>query len=314
VTVDPPDGGVPFPFVVGVPRSGTTLLRLMLNAHPDLAIPPESYFITQLWARRERYAVRGGVDADLVLDDLLTDRAVDGSFRRHWGLDPALLRERLGGVRGDLSEVFRALFRLYADRMGKPRYGDKTPEYVLAVPLLAGLFPEAGFVHLVRDGRDVALSLVEQPWGPGTIGEAAEQWAVRVAKAATAGRALGAGRYLEVRYERLVAEPEAVLRTICTFLDLSFDPAMLAYRGTARRFVPPELQDHDRALWGPLRADLRDWRRQMSSSDVKTFEAIAGRHLRRLGYERGVRHPPLRLWLGVRGRRYVQALRARRFS
>jgi hypothetical protein len=272
----------PFPFVVGCPRSGTTLLRAMLDSHPELAVPGESYFIVELapgyaprWWRR--------FDRTRCLDALLAHERFG-----HWELDEASVREAVATARPpDYAALLRVLYATYAHAQGKARYGDKTPNYVLDIARLASLFPEARFVHVVRDGRDVALSVIEiDEWGPAKVEGAARYWARHVDAGRTAGDALGAGRYLEVHYDELVDDPETTLRRVCAFLDLPFARSMLAY---PQRFdelvssnVQPEL--HERLRRPPTKG-LRSWREQMSSDDIAAFEAIAGDVLAKFGFD-----------------------------
>src|SRR3954453_9696667 len=196
-----------FPFVVGCSRSGTTLLRAFLDAHPLLAVPSESHFALAPDSRTVRRALRRDPWFGL------------------WGIETP-------GLRGlDAADAVRALFAAYAAAQGKPRYADKTPHYVSHLPALAARFAEARFVHVVRDGRDVAQSLLEVPWGPDTVQEAAAVWRRRVLEGRAAAPDLGAGRYREVRYEARVADPEAELRGLAAWLELPYDAAMLAYPG-----------------------------------------------------------------------------------
>jgi hypothetical protein len=273
---------VPFPFVVGVNRSGTTLLRTMLDRHPRLAVPPESHFLTLLWKWRKRYITKAGFDLDRLRTDLMTLRRF-----RDWGLDPRWVRERLRGVeRIDYPGAMRRIFSLYAEAHGKDRYGDKTPAYLLHMRLLSDIFPESRFVHLIRDGRDVSLSIIDSLPGSGIHRpwQAAGYWAYRIRKGQESGRALGAGRYLEIRYEDLVEDPEAVLRAVCLFLELDYSPQMLeGFQGAAER-LPIDQRSRHRHVVRPPTKGIRDWRRDMDEWDVRYVECIAGRQLSELGY------------------------------
>lgn len=271
----------PFIFAVGCARSGTTLLRVMLDRHPELAIPPESHFLIPLWRWRRRYRREGGFDLHRWGEDLLT------FYRfRDWGLDPSWVRARLARVEPiDFAEAMRRVYALYAEAQGKPRYGDKTPSYLVRMPLIAELFPEARFLHIVRDGRDVAMSLVEQLHHP-RLFEAAGYWAHRIRTARRVGTALGPGRYREVRYERLVEDPDLELRKIADFIDLPFDPGMVRTEQDALQRLPPAKRDRHPHLAEPPTTGLRDWRRDLSPRQIATVEAIAGKELDLLGYER----------------------------
>ena len=249
-----------FPFVVGCARSGTSLLRAMLDSHPEMAVPTESHFIPKF------------VGSPSVLAQRLPN---DRNFMK-WGIAVPGLED----VR-DYSEAVRRVYASYAAAQGKPRYGDKTPAYVLHIPFLARLFPESRFIHVIRDGRDTALSLLDVGFGPSTLEEAALRWRRYVSAGRNAGRALP-GRYLEVLYERLVDDAEATLRVICDYLDLHYSPAMLEY---PRRIeaLRPTASATDHLRHRPIRT--RDWRLVMSHQQAERFERIAGDVLTEFGFE-----------------------------
>lgn len=272
-----------FPFIVGNARSGTTLLRAMLDSHPDLAIPWESYFITRLRPGRTRYERPEGFAIDLFVNDLMQTPFA------FWSIDQGEIRDvLLEQDAGDYPGAVRAIFSLHARREGKTRWGDKTPEYVLEVDWLARLLPESSFVHIVRDGRDVALSLKEVSWGPKTFEKSVLGWQTAVNTARDAGRRLGEARYLEIRYEELVGRPEQTLRLVCQFLHLDFDPGMLRYyeRASAVLRDEPSKEYHQNLFRAPT-PELRNWRTAMSRSDQDEFERLAGHSLAAFGYELG---------------------------
>ena len=289
------EGRPPSPFVVGVPRSGTTLLRLMLDAHPELAIPPETHFIPRVIR-----AVRRGRDADRVAAVIV--------HHRRWAdfnLDADELRERVGAVdQLDAGGAIRAFYELYAEKRGKPRWGDKTPGYATKMRRIQKALPEARFVHIIRDGRDVVASRARRSQRePLPVDVAARRWKRRIIS--TRGRAEGVDHYAEVRYEELVAEPEATLRRVCAFVELPFDEAMLAYheRGAERlaeidRGLParrgrheldagPRIAAHEHADEPPLPERAGAWREEMAQEDVAAFAAEAGDLLADLGYPPG---------------------------
>ncbi len=270
-----------FPFLVGSYRSGTTLVRLMLDSHPAIAIPHESYFIPQLWNHRPDRDAARAFSVDGFLDQLLSHR-----WFRRWELpEPDVRRALSEAAPRTYADAVRAVYAAYAESRGKSRYGDKTPKYVVEMPMLADLFPEARFVHIIRDGRDVALSLLDVNFGPRTVEEAALLWRRMVMKGRRDGRRLGS-RYVEVRYEDLVAEPEPLMRRLCSFLELPYDQAVLRY------FERPDLHreiknpEHHRHVKEPPTPGLRDWRTGMDPRDVSAFESIAGPLLEQLGYPR----------------------------
>ena len=267
-----------FPLLVlGVRRSGTTLVRVMLDRSSQLAVPDESYFIPQLAHRH-----RDRPDRDAFVDDLRRLPTL-----ADWGVSPDLVRQRLRPG-ATLGEAIAAVFEVYAEQRGKRRWGDKTPLYMQHLGLLERLFPAARFVHLVRDGRDAAVSFLQMPDGivtrsPSTPRSAADfacQWKLEVEAAQALGRRVGPSRYLQVRYEDLVADAEGQLRRICAFADLPYEPAMLAYAGNVDLSEKP----HQQSLTRPPTPGLRNWRTEMAPGDAAAFEAVAGYRLRALGY------------------------------
>jgi hypothetical protein len=276
--------GPPF-FIVGSARSGTTLLRLMLNAHREVAVPPESRFITELWRGADEISVH----------DYLSGLARHKRFQA-WDLPiEAVANELQGDGVVPYSSAVDATFRAWARVQGKTRWGDKTPRYIEDIPLLSGLFPDARFIHLVRDGRNVALSYADVPFGPKTIEKAARLWGTRVTKGLHDGRALGRGHYLEVRYEDLVEDAEGEAKDICDFIDLEFDPEMLDYTERARAAVLPRAALFNPRVMEKPTSSVRDWHERMPPAQVEVFEAIAGDVLSELGYER--RYSSARPWV-----------------
>jgi hypothetical protein len=282
------------PFVVGATRSGTTLLRLMLDAHPEIAIPSETHFIPELISAREKH----GASSEQMLE-LLTSH-------RRWG-DFTIEADELAARWATLDPLtgpaaVRAFFELYADKQGNhgARWGDKTPGYVKSMREIQVYLPEARFIHLIRDGRDVALSVLKQTWGPQSIEAAAEKWRSRVTRGRSQAPYLGF--YMEVKFEDLVLHTERELRRICEFIELPFDERMLGYHETAEqrlqekaRALPrahgeaqsaeKRLLSHAKTFEPPNPAMIGTWKQRMSPQDRAAYEALAGELLAELGYE-----------------------------
>jgi len=286
--------------VLGVRRSGTTLLRVMLDRNSQLAVPDESYFLPQL---AHRHSDRPDLDA--FLDDLRRLPTLP-----EWELTADDVRGRLRqGM--TLGEAVGAVYETYAAARGKVRWGDKTPMYMQYLPLLERLFPDARYVHLIRDGRDAALSFLQMPEGvvtktwahPTDAAGFACQWRTEVAAARALGRRIGSSRYLELRYERLVEDPEGELRRICTFAELPFESDMLGYAGN----VDVSHKPHQQSLTRPPTPGLRNWREKMTPADVAAFQEVAADLLAALGYAlaEGAPQQPT-----ARGRRRLASYRA----
>jgi hypothetical protein len=295
----------PFVFIVGRGRSGTTLLRAQLDSHPAIAVAQESHFLAALCDRRRRYETAGGLAVGAFVRDLSAHRSF---FRLGMPAEEisAMLSDPLPG---SVSDAIRRIYASYASRRGKPRYGDKTPNNVVHIELLAGLFPEARFVHVIRDGRDATLSYLDVDFGPSTVAESAVYWRRFVEDGRRAGEVIGPHRYREVRYESLVVEPVRELRILCEFLELPYDDAMLRYPDRAAELVGKV--HHNLAL--PPTSGMRDWRRDMSREDIALFEALAGGLLDELGYERAFPRTTVsdrirarRAWLGIQAARVAR--------
>lgn len=270
-------GGRPF-FVVGSPRSGTTLLRFMLSSHPRLYIPEETGFIPFL---------RQPPQAELSRKQVGRMLTRIGQLNRHWRNlieDPRSFYDSLPDHRA--GTVLDALFRARMKKQGGERWGDKTPGYVRYIPALRAVFPDAQIIHLIRDGRDATLSALEK-WGRTRWYMDSyylmASWRRNVRAARGAGRALGQGDYCELRYEELVVDPERLMRRICRFLDETFSERMLNHGKHAPGDSGSEVAADVR---GPVtEASTGRWRTEMSGFQLKLADAVAGRELVECGYE-----------------------------
>ena len=268
-------------FIVGSARSGTTLLRLILNAHPQVAVPPESRFVVELYDGNEEVDV----------EDFLR-RLSDHARFQNWDIPVEAVRGEIGAAaRVTYADAIRATFRAYAITNGKASWGDKTPRYVEELDLLCRILPEAHVVHLIRDGRNVALSYADVPFGPKTVGRAAALWARRVMAGRDACPRIGKDRYLEIHYEDLVEDPVGEIKDICTFLGLEFDPGMMDYTERARGSVLPRASMYNPHVREKPQKNVRSWEDSMPDAQIEIFEAVGGDALSLLGYERRFPRP-----------------------
>lgn len=286
----------PMPVIVGAPRSGTTLLRLMLDSHPDLAIPPETGFLGM------GPSLAGDGDAlRRSFFDVVTACPPEAPAWSDFGIPKDQFWSALLAVEPfSVADGFRAFYRTYAARFGKPRWGDKTPLHCLQIAEIAGVLPEACFIHLVRDGRDVALSLREMWFAPSDrIEDLAAFWVRCVTTAREQGRA--SGRFVEIRFEDLVRDARSTLRSLCEWLRLSpademLDyhvraPARLAEHRERRRVDGSLVVSHEGRLrqqaltvHAPQASRVQSWRSRMTSDERQRFESVAGGLLAELGY------------------------------
>jgi hypothetical protein len=264
------DSDFPF-FLLGHDRSGTTMLRLMLD-RGEVAIPAESMFLID---------VEGSKPPDEVLREVWDHPRV-----QLWQL-PGPPPEIPQGL--DPKHAYRfaleAPFVAYAAREGKTRWGDKTPAYIAHVDRLAAIWPDARFVVLVRDGRDVALSVLKMPFGPNNVWAAARSWARAVRQGREAAERYP-GRVHELRYETLVTAPQDELAAVCDFLGLTYAPEMLAIEQTDRAKLVEDQTGWFTSVWDGITTDhVGKWRRELTAEQQDVFESVAGDELRLLGYE-----------------------------
>ncbi len=299
-----------FTFIVGCGRSGTTLLRAMLDSHGQLAIPPESYFLIP--------TLRIGGGRTPLPDErveALLETIIEFPSFAEWQLPADVARERVRAARPrSAAELLTTLYATYAEVHGKPRYGDKTPYHVRHIERLAADFPDARFVHLLRDGRDVAASLVKSHFGPTSIPAGALFWRRHVEEGRAAGARLPADRYMEVRYEDLVSTPEETLQRLVAFLGMTFDRGMLTYHERADELLGGMRRaDHLQGIARPP-AKRSDWRKTMSKRDVTLFDLLAGDLAEELGYERPSVNPTAAERLSATAWRAREELAARAAS
>ena len=276
----------PYVFVVGCPRSGTTLLQRMLDNHPQLTIANDTHFITRATKNTLRRDPAPEMNAEILKAVL--------NYRRtcRMGLENSDI-EQAASYSGTYAEFVSKLYNLRGSKQGKPFSGEKTPDYCRQIPALHTLFPGSRFIHIVRDGRDTALSTMSwatENKGPGKwplwkedpVGTCALWWRWQAAAGERDGGALPPGLYRRLRYEDLVADPERELREIANILALPYSGNMINYH-TGRMRNQAGLSA--KSAWLPPVPGLRNWRQDMSPEDVCVFESIAGELLTHFGYE-----------------------------
>ena len=286
----------PLPVIVGSPRSGTTLLRFMLDSHPEMAIPPETGFLLV----GEQLTGAGDTLCEQFLD-AVTSYPPEAPGWQDFGIPREEFAERLADIRPfSVADGFRLFYRMYAARFQKPRGGDKTPLYCRHLLSIQRVLPEARFVHIIRDGRDAAVSLRQRWFSPGhDIETQARYWLDNVLSARR--HAAECRHYLELRYEDLVRTPEHTLRRICDFVDLPFHPLILSYHERApdrlrehlSRLRPDgsvvvtqaeRLQQQAATCNPPDVSRIGLWKQFLPRDECRRFEAVAGELLRELGY------------------------------
>lgn len=264
----------------------------MLDSHPDLAIPPETHFISTLL--RKNFEIKS-------FDEFIEILTKSG-FWDDFGLDINSFRNNLSKIKNfNISDGLRCFFNSYASRFGKNRWGDKTPHYLSKMQEINTILPEVRFIHVIRDGRDVALSYKGLWFGPeDDTAKQANFWKEKIKNARE--QALKLPFYMEVRYEDLVGSPHNFLTKICSFISIQFSHKMETYYLSANERLMELMdrknlngdvivkKDKRRSIFSlvsqkPDVSRIARWKKEMPIEEQKSFESIAGNLLRELGYE-----------------------------
>ena len=293
-------------FVVGFQRSGTTLTQALLGAHTRIAAPPEMHFIFRV----ARFAKRHGTladDANLrsVIREALNPPA---DLYADCGFDEERVFERARKGNRTMRGVLEAIMGDFAERHGKARWSEKSPGQ--SVAQVESLFPDAQIIHIVRDPRDVIASSLAAPWTLNNAHTLAHRWRTFTIGNARRGLRAGPARFLQLRYEDLTRDPEAVLRVVFAFLGERFEPEILSDPSRRRDTIAPAAAPwQKRALEPVTPAKAGGWRSRLSRRDRLIVQSVFHRELAMLGYAPPsgraialgrVLDQPIRAWDAVR--------------
>lgn len=271
-------------FVIGIVRSGTTLMSMMLSAHPSIAIAPDLHYV-HFWARRYRQ-LRLSQPADF--ERFWT--AFSGHERfRYLGIDADAVRHHIEVTqRYSFRGVYLSVLEAFAANVRKPRWGEKTPFSADHLDTLFDWFPDARMIYMLRDPRAVISSQRRLPWLAGVeVRDHAAAWAGGVARAL----ADEDPRVLCVRYENLVHRPADVLEEVCRFLGEAYSPEMLDGRqslaGWTLRHREGWEKEHLSAALGPVQqVSLDKWKGELTPAEIDTIEQHCGPVMQQAGYSR----------------------------
>jgi hypothetical protein len=295
-------------FIVGAPRSGTTMLQYRLRNHPRIPLPTgESHFFIPLYRNQASYGDFGRLEnVRSVLQAMHTQSRAFLETDLH-GLKfdvDVLAQEFHAEGRHTMPAIISGLFETNARGEGKSRWGDKTPYYVMHLPKLLEWFPDAQIVHLIRDGRDVALSLFgrQHDFSVYNTYFAAEYWESNVERGRAQGSQLPPHQYIELRYEDLLAQPEEIMQRLCAFLGETYSSELFAVASVDDPGKTPLVHE-------PLKADNAEkWRSKMTPAQIRAFESVAGKTLRESGYDLVTRGKPPTLVMKAAYRLHNKAL------
>lgn len=267
-------------FLVGCPRSGTTLLQQMLDAHPDVAIAPETFFIRNFWLKQDKY---GNLGEDHNYYQLVEDIISLPEFQE-MELDPEVYRAAAWKSSRSYPLLLRLLLEQFAHKRDVAIVGEKTPNHLLYISILQQFFPTARFVHIVRDPRAVVASWQTVPWTTGTLAGDAAVWRRYMSTARGCPVALKPSLYT-LHYEALIETPKITLKALCQFLQIQFEPAMLAYHQQPSHTVNAKREPWKINAKKQLsQTSLSRWQSTLSNSMIAEIEAVVWPEMMHFGY------------------------------
>ena len=265
-------------FIGGCDRSGTTLLGSMLGTHSECLCVPESQFIIE---------TLNGSNFDV---ELIKPLAVLEMISKHprfriWEFNIESTPTPQVQSINSYPKLIEWIIRRYGETNGKVSpaiWIDHTPFNVKFASALFSLFPQAKMIHLIRDGRAVASSIMPLSWGPKAIDKAAYFWLRNLAYGFAAESAYGPNRVIRIKYEDLVNDSETTLKTICSFIDIDYQPCMVQGDG----FKVPSFTRKQHSLVGkkPDPGRINAWENKLSPRQIEIFESTTGDMLGYLGY------------------------------
>jgi hypothetical protein len=270
-------------FILGPPRSGTTLLGLMLHAHPRVAIPFEKNLVVPAYFQRGSFGDLSQPESRrLLAESIVSTKGFD-----ELGLASEWIKERVVATGWTVGAAVGLVLRAHADRFGKVRWGDKLPGYRRYIWVIERLFPNAQFVSTLRDGRDCVASMATHPVWKNQSDPSCriKEWMEAVDYADAARERLSPDSFYEVRYEGLVTEPEKHLRGLCDFLGEEFDDAMLVPRAVSDQIVSEHKVWHAKTRQEVSGSSIGGFAERLAPDELRACETIMGDRLREYGYE-----------------------------
>ena len=297
-------------FIVGAPRSGTTLLQYRLRNHPRISLPTgESHFFIPLYRNQNIYGDLNQIENVRSVLEAMHRRSKDFLETDLHGIkfDVNEISSKLHAEgRNTLPSIISGIYEMNALGEGKVRWGDKTPYYVLHIPKLLEWFPDAQIIHLIRDGRDVALSLFgrRHDFRVYNIYHAAKYWQQYVERGHELGNRVTKNQYIEVRYEDLLTQPVATMQKLFSFLGEEYYDHLFDTRESSNPGKTPLVHK-------PIQPDnTGKWRQRLTPGQIRVFEGAAGNTLAKFGYEIHTSTKPLSIIVRTAYRLHNKLIRA----
>jgi len=271
-------------FIIGAGRSGTTLLRSMLVASGQIAIPPETQIIHKLPAR---FQVRRGLGWEGLVKSLIPEF----ESHKHFYLWKSNLASaytnamKLPKNERSLAKLIDVIYKTYAAEQFPEAtfWGDQSPIHTFFLPNILSIFPNAKFVHLIRDGRDVVASLIKMN-GDASLYESIYRWKESIFRVKKMRRKIKDVNYLEVKYEELVSDPETALRKVSDFIGIAYSNTMLDY-WKLESTVENKVYEHHHNLQKPVfTSSIGAWKTRLTDEQQRITSHELSGLLSELGY------------------------------
>lgn len=267
--------------IIGTGRCGTTLLASMLNCHPNIAAPPESFFWNTFSNLLSYYGdLKDSSNMHRFIDDVLRIPHISV-----WS--PKVTKDQILENLGSPTPcgVYRSLMTSWCRLNGKSRWAEHTPHNIFYWKEINECMPNTKVIHIVRDGRDVALSYINARFGPKTIYSAAKHWSHCLSKIEIIKSSIHKERFHELRYEELIEKPEHSLSAVCEFLNERYLPEMLDfYKNPVHYEINVYDKEHINISKPLMKENISRWQRNMSKQDIRIFESIGSSELNGFGY------------------------------
>lgn len=285
---------MPLFFIVGRPRSGTTLLRILFEAHPNVLIPPESPFIISLYKKYGKVIAWDEKNIKEFCEDLFKQRYFD-----KWLIEKDVLYSSLLEMQGENSfqTMVKKVCLTYSSVFDKKEIlfiGDKNPAYSLFIHRIHKLFPEAKIIHITRDYRDNYLSLIKVNFEVPIVPLVVYRWKFALHQMWKLKKE-NPDLIYSIKYEDLATAPEEEFGKLCRFLGIKYDPSVMSFYQKKSEVEKAyagsdDLNQVHQSLFNPIStARMNLWQTEMTERQICVADLVAGKSAEKAGYRRKYR-------------------------
>lgn len=269
-------------FIIGCSRSGTTLTQLMISSHPDVALPDETGFYTMLYGKysKELGELKSEHDFNLALEKVLDFYRI-----KDLGLNADLIKLKCQAGNLSWETIFLAILATLAETNGVSRVGEKTPHHLYYIELLKQRFPNAKFIHIIRDPRAVYASFKKAQHKSNDVRVLCGKWKYAVEIHSKYSLSLGHKKYLLIKYEDLVFNTRNTLNTICNFLEIEYKEEMLNYyQRNYLGFNKRYLSHMSNTLKPIFKSSIDKWKYELNSWEIAIIQKNLCKEMNFMGY------------------------------